>query len=172
MERRQRTLLASLKTCLWLFGVCLSLSIAGLKSKFQPFVAYNFNPLNNLIIKKLTMKQKTKTWMAAVILSFISFSSFAQEEIVTTTTPTPRWVSDKGYWVVEGNIHSPLNHIVWFYNNDNTLIYKEVVTGIKLNVGKRKVKMKLKKALETSVMAWEQKRVMEENKDYLAAILK
>lgn len=119
------------------------------------------------------MKQKTKTWIAAMILSFISFSSFAQEETVTTTTTrAPRWVSDKGYWVVESNIHSPLNHIVWFYNNDNILIYKEAVAGIKLNVAKRKVKMKLKKALETSVTAWEQKRVMEENKDYVAAVLR
>jgi len=116
------------------------------------------------------MKQKTKTWVAAIALSFFSFCSFAQEE--TVVTAAPRWVSDKGYWVVESNIHSPLNHIVWFYNNDNVLIYKEAVTGIKLNEAKRKIKMKLKKVLEASVTAWEQKRVMEENKDYVAAMLK
>jgi hypothetical protein len=116
------------------------------------------------------MKQEIKTWVAAIALSLFSLSSFAQEE--TTTTTAPRWVSDKGYWVVEGNIHTPLNHTVWFYNNDNVLIYKETVTGIKLNPAKRKVKMKLKKVLETSVIAWEQKRPVEENKHYVAAILK
>jgi hypothetical protein len=116
------------------------------------------------------MKQKTKAWAAAVVLGFFSLSSFAQERVVTT--PAPRWVSDKGYWVVESNTHSPLNHTVWFYNNDNVLIYKEAVAGIKLNTAKRKVKMKLKKVLEVSVTAWEQKSPMEENKRYVSAIMK
>jgi hypothetical protein len=115
------------------------------------------------------MRQQAKTWMAAMVLSLFSLCSFAQEE---TQTPAPRWVSDKGYWVVEGNIHTPLNHTVWFYNNDDVLIYKEVVTGIKLNAAKRKVKMKLKKVLEASVVAWEKRRIPEENKDYVAAILR
>jgi len=90
------------------------------------------------------MKQKTKTCMTAIALSLLSFCSFAQEEQPTTI---PRWVSDKGHWVVESNIHSPLDHIIWFYNNDNVLIYKETVSGIKLNPDKRKVKMKLNKML-------------------------
>jgi hypothetical protein len=115
------------------------------------------------------MNQKTKTWMAALALTFISLGSFAQEELQTITTP--RWVSDKGYWVVESNIHSPLDHIVRFYNNDDVLIYKETITGIKLNPAKRKVKMKLKKVLDASVLAWEKNRVPEENKEYVASIL-
>lgn len=114
------------------------------------------------------MKQKTKTWMAAIALCFISISSFAQEK----QTRIPAWVSGKGYWVLESNIYSPLDHIIWFYNNNNVLIYKERVTGIKLDPTKRRVKMKLKKALETSALVWEQKKTVEENKNYVAAIFK
>jgi hypothetical protein len=115
------------------------------------------------------MKQKTKTWVAALTLSLVSLYSFAQGEQKATT---PRWVSDKGYWVVESNIHSPLDHIIWFYNNDNVLVYKETVTGIKLNTDRRRVKMKLKKVLESSILAWVRKKAPEENKKYVAAILK
>ncbi|HEY6504239.1 MAG TPA: hypothetical protein VIZ28_09720 [Chitinophagaceae bacterium] len=117
------------------------------------------------------MKQKIKIGMAAIALSLISLCSFAQEE-PSTATPVPRWVSDNGYWVVESNINTPLDHIIRFYNNDNVLVYKETVNGVKLNTAKRKVKMKLKKVLDASVLAWEQKRVPEENKEYVAAILK
>jgi hypothetical protein len=116
------------------------------------------------------MKGKIKTWATGMIMSVFALCSFAQEETVTRTAP--RWVSDKGYWVVESNIHSPLDHKVWFYNNDNALIYKETVTGIRLNVARRKVKMKLKKILEASITAWEQNQIMEENKNYVSAILK
>jgi len=70
----------------------------------------------------------------------------------------PDWVSEKGYWVIESNINSPLNQIVTFYNNDNELLYKETMTGVKLNPEKRSVKMKLKKVLESSVLAWEKKK--------------
>lgn len=115
------------------------------------------------------MKQKIKTGVAAIALSLISLCSFAQEEQQTTT---PRWVSDNGYWVVESNINTPLDHIIRFYNNDDVLVYKETITGVRLNTAKRKVKMKLKKVLDASVLAWEQKRMPEENKEYVAAILK
>ena len=114
------------------------------------------------------MKQIFKTPVITMALSLLTLASFAQEP----QKGIPRWLSDKGYWVVESNIHIPLEHTIWFYNNENVLIYKETVSGIRLNPDKRKVKMKLKKVLESSVMAWEQKKVPEENKDYVAAILK
>ena len=46
---------------------------------------------------------------------------FAQDK----ARDTPEWVSDKGWWVVESNIHTPKKHIVYFYNNDGVLVYKE-----------------------------------------------
>lgn len=92
--------------------------------------------------------------MLALTFILISIAATAQNP----SSKIPRWVSDKGYWVAESNIHSPMNHIIWFYNNDNELLYKETLTGVKMNAGKRKVKMKLKKVLESSVLAWEKKK--------------
>jgi hypothetical protein len=112
------------------------------------------------------MKRVFKTWIAIALMSMLSISAAAQE----STRPAP-WVSDKGYWVIESNINSPLNHMIWFYNNTGVMIYKESITGIKLNPDKRKVKMKLKKVLETAVIAWQQRQTPDENKNYVAAIL-
>jgi hypothetical protein len=113
------------------------------------------------------MKKQFQTGIALLLFSFFAFSAAAQEEPATTA----KWVSDKGYWVVEGNIHEPLQHTIRFYNNDDVLLYKETLSGVKLNLDKRKVKMKLKKVLESAVIAWEQKKTTEVDKSYVAAIL-
>lgn len=106
------------------------------------------------------MTHRTKGWLLVSVISLISISPFAQRTpFQQERRPKfPDWVSEKGYWVVESNINSPLDHIVTFYNNDNKLLYKETLTGVKLNPEKRRVKMKLKKILEASVLAWEKKK--------------
>jgi hypothetical protein len=98
------------------------------------------------------MKQKLIHGIAITVLSFLSCYACSQEQ-----TPTPDWVSDKGYWVIETNKHTPLDHILWFYNNENTLVYKETLHGVRLNPDKRRVKMKLKKAVEAVIIVWEKK---------------
>lgn len=113
------------------------------------------------------MNPYLRTSIMVVVLAITSHSLPGQVE----NKELPRWVSGKGYWVIEGNINDPLRHIIWFYNNDNLLVYKETLTGIKLNCDRRKVKMKLRKVLESSIIAWENKKVAEENKQYVAAIL-
>jgi len=115
------------------------------------------------------MKQTIKTGAFAFAVILFSICSFSQEE---QKVNTPKWVSDKGYWVVESNVHSPLENTVRFYTNDDMLIYKETISGTRINFKKRKVKMKLKHALESAITAWEQKKTPEENKDYLAVLLK
>lgn len=114
------------------------------------------------------MKQQFKTVLAVILFTMIGSVVFCQEE----KPEVPKWHSEKGYWVVESNIHTPMDHIIRFYNNDNVLLYKEAVSGIKLDPSKRKTKMKLKKILESSVDTWQQAKVMEENKDYVAKSLK
>lgn len=112
------------------------------------------------------MKKNIKPALIVIAFSLISIISFSQKQ------SSPRWLSDKGYWVIEGNINKPLDHIIRFYNNDNVMVYKETVTGIKLNPGKRRVRMKLKKVLETSLVAWEKKQGPSEEMAYVQAILK
>lgn len=114
------------------------------------------------------MKQLLKTWIAASSFCLFTAVVYAQNEPLVT----PPWASDKGYWVVESNVQTPLHHIVRFYTNGDVLMYTETLTGIKLNINKRNVKMKLKKALEASVVAWLQHKKPEANKDYVKALLK
>lgn len=76
---------------------------------------------------------------------------------------SPPWVSEKGWWVVESNIHAPKQHIVYFYNNDRVLVYKEKIEGFRLNPAKRNTKMLLKRVLESSVLAWENQHRPKEN---------
>ena len=111
------------------------------------------------------MKQ-FKIWTTAIALLLIMAGAKAQTE------KTAPWGSHKGYWVVEGNINSPLQHTIRFYTNADVLVYSETVSNGKLDPEKRKVKMKLKQVLETAVLAWERSKQPSANRDYVAAILK
>jgi len=96
------------------------------------------------------MKKITARYLATAILIFASFCSFSQDN----DHGTPAWVSDKGYWVVETNIHQPLQYTIRFYNNEHTIIGIKDVSGKKMNIKRRRVKMQLKSMLESSLTAW------------------
>ena len=100
------------------------------------------------------MKRIIKPGSFIVIFFILSTISFAQVK----QSSTPRWLSDKGYWVIETKTSQPLNHVIRFYTNDNVLVYKETLTGVRLHPEKRKVRMKLKKVLDESIMAWEKQK--------------
>ena len=110
-----------------------------------------------------------KKGIAIAIICLLTFAATAQHKPASTAAP---WVSELGYWVLETNLHTPRHHIVRFYNNENLLVYTETLDGVKLNPCKRKVKMKLKKALETSLLSWQKTRHPETNKDYVRSLVK
>ena len=93
------------------------------------------------------------------IILFITSSSYAQGWAVQKNRQ-PRWISDKGFWQVQSNMSSPRKNTVYFFNNEKLLIYKEEVNGVKLNLSKMSVKMRLKKALEAALVAWDKERVL------------
>gem|GEM_PF-1491075 len=70
--------------------------------------------------------------------------------------PGPKWVPEKGYWVVETNIHVANKAVVYFYNLKNELVYQEAYEG-RLNLDRRRVLVRLNRVLEQAVAAWEQK---------------
>ena len=107
-----------------------------------------------------------------LLLSFVSVIAFAQSEEETTSYPAPKWVSDNGYWIVESNIHSPKLNSIYFYNNDNVLVYKEKVDGVVINLKKRSVKMNLKKVLDQSVIAFNEKQKAAENEMLVMNLIK
>ncbi|MEO5594919.1 MAG: hypothetical protein ABIR15_03185 [Chitinophagaceae bacterium] len=96
------------------------------------------------------MKKNIITYLATAILVFASFSSYSQDH----DRSAPAWVSDKGYWVVETNIHQPLQYTIRFYNNENTIIGTKDISGKKMNMKRRRVKMQLKSMLEFSLAEW------------------
>jgi hypothetical protein len=101
-------------------------------------------------------------------LTAFSMNCSAQEE----KEFTPKWVSPNGYWVVESNNKTPLSSIVYFYNNDNQVIYKEKLDGVRINIKKRKTLMGLRKILEASVVAWNAKQSPGENRLLVANTFK
>ena len=109
-----------------------------------------------------------------MLFSFSTVAVFAQyeDEEITAVSPTPKWVSEKGYWVIESNKNNPSASVLYFYNNDNMLVYKEKVEGIVFNLKKRNTKMQLKKVLDQSVVAYEQRKHGTENEMWVVNVLK
>jgi hypothetical protein len=103
------------------------------------------------------MKKIILPIVAGFILLLSALPAMAQNEV----RPVPSWVSDRGYWVVESNVHGSGGSIVYFYNNDNQLVYKERTEG-PLDVNRKKTKLRLTKVLEQSVTAWEKARTTPE----------
>jgi len=114
------------------------------------------------------MKKSIKQLFVIAGLLLLGVAATAQqEEVSTTASATPRWVSAKGYWVVESNIKSPKSSVIRFYNNEHTMVYSEKIEGVALKLQRRKVKMHLKKVLESSVVAWEANRSASENEGWV-----
>lgn len=109
-----------------------------------------------------------RTAIMLVLVTMISLGSVAQSNQV----PKPRWVSDKGYWVIETHTEGTLRQVIHFYNNDNQLVYDEVMEGLVVKASKRNVKMKLKKILETSVASWELNKQSTENLALVSSALR
>ena len=100
--------------------------------------------------------------LSFTLIFFILISSFSLKAQQTSSSPkAPRWLSDAGYWVVETNGTDRHCHVIYFYNNKHEMVYKESLTGVRLRLAKRNVKMKLRKVLETSVASWERNEHLE-----------
>ena len=118
------------------------------------------------------MKKLIASCLLISLLLITGLTLKAQGEDQSTAPRAPKWVSEKGYWVVESNIKTPYHSIIHFYNNDNVLVYREKVDGVKINLNQKRTKMKLKKILEQSVVAWENKQAMQDNAQLVAKALR
>lgn len=83
-----------------------------------------------------------------------------------------KWMPEKGFWVIEGNVKTPARSTICFYTDDKVLVYKERVDGIQLNLKRKKVLIRLSRVLEQSIAEWEAKHVAEENKMLVASLFK
>lgn len=118
------------------------------------------------------MKKLIASSLIIMILTGFSFVASAQEEEMQAPVSTPKWLSEAGYWVIENNINTPKSNIIYFYDNDNNLVYKEKLDGVKIKVSRNKTLFRLKGILEQSVTAWQQKHILKENQMLVALALK
>jgi hypothetical protein len=102
--------------------------------------------------------------LTTLILSFSAFILFAQNK-------SPRWLPEKGYWVIESSLIKPQNAIVHFYNDENKEVYKEEVKGYGKKLNKRKYRMQLKQMLDKAVTAWTNQQPLRENEGFFIALL-
>ena len=107
------------------------------------------------------MKKCLKILMTLNYLFTISLITSAQNK----TLPENKWLQ-RGYWVVESNIHSPLTNVIYIYDSNDSLIYKEKIEGMKINFHKKAVRRKLDKAVEITMFAFSKSK-QKENRYWL-----
>src|SRR5687767_7670918 len=97
------------------------------------------------------------------LLLSVAFNINAQSTLKVSQAVTAPWTPETGYWVVESNLKIRKAYMVLFYTNEGSLIYSEHISGVKLNIKKRKTLMKLKNALDATMLAWEKSKKVREN---------
>ena len=100
----------------------------------------------------------------ACVIALLSFST-----AITAQAKIPKWLPENGNWMVETNINKPLHSVIYFYTNEGEVIYKETLDGLRLRLEKRKVKMRLKKVLESALTAWKQNKKLAEEQQLVVS---
>lgn len=114
------------------------------------------------------MKKIKKITLLLLIVCVNIVSAQAKES--NSRPKSPKWVSDKGFWVIETNIKTPRHAVVHFYTNDKKQIYQEQIDNVVLNVKKRRTRMKLKRVLDNVMYEWETNNIVEDQKQLMAVL--
>ncbi|MEO6731082.1 MAG: hypothetical protein ABIN01_07680 [Ferruginibacter sp.] len=115
------------------------------------------------------MKKIRKISLLLLLIGCVSMVN-AQATERNTSPKSPKWVSDKGFWVIETNIKTPRHSIVHFYTNEKQHVYQEQVDNVVLNVKKRRTLMKLKRVLDKVMYEWQTNDVVEDQKQLIAVL--
>ncbi len=83
-----------------------------------------------------------------------------------------KWISENGYWVIEGNINSPKTNIFYCYNNNDSLIYTEKIVGARINLRKKTTLKKLRALLDNSLLVNDTANIAKEEGALVETILK
>jgi hypothetical protein len=151
---RPTDLSGSLSFCRRKPSVCKRTTQLWLFSSVTLFQQANFTAADTIHPHKpQIMKKKILPPVFAMITLLLTTASDAQTALGTANETG--FVSNKGYWVVESNKHQPKESVIYFYNNDNLLVYRKEVKGRKLKVDRLKTKMELKTTLDDAVAAFE-----------------
>ena len=89
--------------------------------------------------------------MKNYILSMMLLLSFGILNAQSGRRPA---MPDQGFWVIQNNVKSPKESVVFFYNSNKELIFKQTVSGKKLKVSRPKIVRRLNAALDEAIIAW------------------
>ena len=64
------------------------------------------------------------------------------------------------YWIIKGNVKKPKSNIIYFYNAEHQLMYKEIIEGRKINIKNHKVRLQLNAALADVLTAQKQQKIL------------
>lgn len=109
------------------------------------------------------MKKYPGFIIAIFFLVITPKSTFAQKK---------SYVPEEGFWVLESNKKEKKSSLVKFYDDHSALIYEERVTGVRMNIKRKKTLLHLKAALEKAMVAWNDTKETKYNNGLLAGIIK
>jgi len=78
---------------------------------------------------------------------------------------------EKGFYVLISNKDSVNATTVQFYNDEEQLIYEEKVHGKKLNLSRKKVRLSLNSCLSKALLAWNYKKEVLLDKNWVAVTM-
>lgn len=78
-------------------------------------------------------------------------------------------VPENGYWVVVSNEATPRVATIKFYDLENHPIYEELITGVRIDVSKKKICRRLNQSLQSALVAWQENKEVLKNKGLVAA---
>jgi len=105
-----------------------------------------------------------KTYFILLIATFGLLSLSLSADAQSRSACVPK----NGYWVLVSNVNVKNVTTVQFYNEENQLMYEEVVRDHKVNINSLKTLRCLKKGLDTVLVAWNQQKKALYNKDWVA----
>ena len=102
--------------------------------------------------------------MKAPLILFFFITLICNSTIkAQSDSAVPKWMSEKGYWVIQSNLKTPKNATIYFYTTKHELVYKEFISGKKINIEKIKTRKHLEEVLNQAVIAWQNEGIVKEN---------
>lgn len=99
-----------------------------------------------------------KTLIFLMCSIFLGYSLKAQNK-----SEVPKWMCEKGYWVIQSNLKTPKSCVIYFYTRQHDLVYKELVSGKKINSEKTSTRKHLEEVLNQSITTWQKEGIVREN---------
>jgi hypothetical protein len=99
------------------------------------------------------------TWILLIFFIFLGNSALEAQ----AKSEAPKWMCEKGYWVIQSNLKTPKNCIIYFYTIHHELVYKEVISGKKINIEKTSTRKHLEGVLNQAIATWQKEGVVKEN---------